>query len=285
MIPRHDKSGNLPAGIHEADWRELETAFGGSARRVALLAGLREALTSLRRAGCSTAYVDGSFVTANQAPADFDACRDPKGVVLDALDTVLLDFSEDRRAQKQRYGGKLFPADVAAEPKGTLFIDFFQLDRHTGARKGDRQDRSGGSSVIANERQYRISKAELRRFEEGYAPSAEVDPRMKEVMADALESQLETLRSEVRRYEDLREGRVAHREIDGLRDLPVALIEARIAAGLTQKSLAGRLGLSEQQIQRWEATLYSGVGVERLQEIADALGMGVREVVSYAVPG
>ena len=58
---------------------------------------------------------------------------------------------------------------------------------------------------------------------------------------------------------------------------------ARIAARLTQKALAERLGLQEQQVQRWEASLYSGVGVERLQEIIDALGMGVRETVSYAV--
>ena len=54
-------------------------------------------------------------------------------------------------------------------------------------------------------------------------------------------------------------------------------------AWLTQKQLAERLGLSAQQIQRWESNLYSGVGVERLQEIADALGMGVRETISYAV--
>ncbi|HVA20290.1 MAG TPA: helix-turn-helix domain-containing protein [Solirubrobacteraceae bacterium] len=102
-------------------------------------------------------------------------------------------------------------------------------------------------------------------------------------MGDATRSEVEVLRDQVKRYEDLREGRVAEREIDGLRDLPMALIEARIAAGLTQKSLAERLGLAEQQIQRWEASLYSGVGVERLQEVADALGMGVRETVSYAV--
>jgi hypothetical protein len=100
--------------------------------------------------------------------------------------------------------------------------------------------------VIANERQYRISKAQLRRFEEAarsgesYAPGRGVDPRMRDVMADALEGQAETLRSEVRRYEDLREGRVEHREIDGLRDLPIALIEARIAAGPGPGRLGGR---------------------------------------------
>jgi ribosome-binding protein aMBF1 (putative translation factor) len=144
--------------------------------------------------------------------------------------------------------------------------------------------------VIANERQYKISKAQLHRFESaldpetGYTPSPGVDPRMKGVMDAALESQAETLRDEIKRYEDLRDGRVDHREIDGLRDLPTALIEARIAAGLTQKALAERLDVKEQQIQRWEANLYSGVGVERLQEVADALGMTVRETVSYATP-
>lgn len=141
--------------------------------------------------------------------------------------------------------------------------------------------------MITNERQYGLSKAELQRFEGAvgkYTPGEEVDPRMREVMDDALRGQAETLRDEIKRYEDLRDGRIDHREIDGLRDLPTALIEARIAAGLTQKALAERLDVKEQQIQRWEANLYSGVGVERLQEVADALGMGVRETVSYAVP-
>ena len=81
----------------------------------------------------------------------------------------------------------------------------------------------------------------------------------------------------------MRDGRISKRELEGLRDFPTALIEARIAAGLTQKALGERLGVKEQQIQRWEANLYSGVGVERLQEVADALGMEVKETVSYAV--
>ncbi len=144
--------------------------------------------------------------------------------------------------------------------------------------------------MIANERQYRITKAALRRFEQAAdeqqrsEPSEDIDPRIEEAMVDGLLSQADTLRDELRRYDDLREGRVSQREIDGLRELPTALIEGRIAAGLTQKQLADRLDLAEQQVQRWEANLYSGVGVERLQEIADALGMKVREQVRYAVP-
>lgn len=144
--------------------------------------------------------------------------------------------------------------------------------------------------MIANERQYRIAKAARRRFEAALdahkreAPRKGVDPLIHEAMGDAVQSEIEVLGAQLRRYEDLREGRVSQREIEGLRELPTALIEARIAARLTQKQLAERLGLSAQQIQRWESNLYSGVGVERLQEIADALGTGVRETISYAVP-
>ena len=143
--------------------------------------------------------------------------------------------------------------------------------------------------MIANERQYRISKAELRRFDEAIdarrdsQPSEGVHPRIHAAIGASLESEAEELRLQIRRYEDLRDGRVDHRELDGLQELPLALIEARIVAGLTQKDLAEKLGLKQQQIQHWEATLYSGVGLERLQGVVDALGMGMRETVSYAV--
>ncbi len=144
--------------------------------------------------------------------------------------------------------------------------------------------------MITNERQYRIAKAELRRFAEAIEahderePEADVDPRIHQAMRDSLESEAEELAAQIAHYEDLREGRISERELDSLRDLPIALIEARIAAGLTQKALADRLGLQEQQIQRWESALYPGVGVDRLQEIADALGVEVRETVIYGVP-
>lgn len=142
--------------------------------------------------------------------------------------------------------------------------------------------------MITNERQYAITQSELQRFENAageqqeQAPTPGVDPRIGEAMVDSLKGQAETLRDEIKRYEDLRDGRIGQRELGSLRDFPTALIEARIVAGLTQKQLGERLEVKEQQIQRWEANRYSGVGVERLQEVADALGMEVKETVSYA---
>lgn len=78
----------------------------------------------------------GSFVTAKEDPADFDACWDADGVDLDRLDPVFSDFSDDRRAQKERFGGELFPADAPADHVGTPFIDFFQRNRASDQRKG-----------------------------------------------------------------------------------------------------------------------------------------------------
>ena len=144
--------------------------------------------------------------------------------------------------------------------------------------------------MITNERQYRITKAELKRFEEALAaqaaagPSPDVHPQIHQAMLDAMESERDELRAQLARYDDLRSGRVAQRTLNSWRELPIALIEARIAARLTQRELAERLGVPEQQVQRWEANSYAGVAIERLQQIADALQLQVLETVTYAVP-
>jgi hypothetical protein len=136
VIPPLDTAGNLPPGIHWATWREIDARFGTSPRRAELLTGLKQALQSLALAGCHTAYIDGSFVTAKQVPGDFDACWDPLGVDGERLDPTLLDFSDRRKAQKARYGGELFPSVAFADPAGNTFLDFFQIDKNTGEAKG-----------------------------------------------------------------------------------------------------------------------------------------------------
>ena len=60
-------------------------------------------------------------------------------------------------------------------------------------------------------------------------------------------------------------------KIECFEDLGRGLIKARIASGLSQKALAERMGLKEQQIQRYEAKCYSSAGFSRLVEISKAL--------------
>lgn len=136
MIPSVDSGGNLPAGVHDASWPEFVEHFGTSARRLYVLEGLKAALKSLRAAGCRRVYINGSFVTAKESPGDFDACWDAEGVTLEPLDSVLLTFANQRAAQKAKYGGEFFPADMTEGGSGGTFLSFFQTDRETGNAKG-----------------------------------------------------------------------------------------------------------------------------------------------------
>ena len=90
----------------------------------------------LKRAGCGTVYVDGSFVTAKPQPMDFDACWAIDGVDPNRLDPVFLDFSNSRAKQKARFGGEFFPADLPEGMTGKTLLEFFQTDKETGAPKG-----------------------------------------------------------------------------------------------------------------------------------------------------
>ncbi len=135
MLPSFDPdSGRLPPGGHVASWDEVVERFGWTERRRRLVDGLAEAIELLTEAGCRQIWLNGSFVTAKDEPGDFDACWDTDGVDLDALDPVLLDLSNHRAAQRERFGGELFP-NVIETQSGLSFSEFFQNERDT-TRKG-----------------------------------------------------------------------------------------------------------------------------------------------------
>lgn len=136
MIPEFDARGLLPRGVHRATWEEVVERFGGNPQRERLLDGLSNALVLLRNAGCQRIYINGSFVTAKELPNDIDVCWDTGGVEIDSLDSVFLDFSEGRRAQKSRFGSEFFPAQVPDGITGKAFLQFFQVDKETGFSKG-----------------------------------------------------------------------------------------------------------------------------------------------------
>lgn len=136
MIPEWTNDGDLPPGVHFATWEELEERLSFNARRQKLLAGFREACDLLRQAGCRLVYLDGSFVSCKSQPGDFDACWDIQGVEEEALDPVFWDFSQGREAQKRRFGGELFPAQLPEGATGRTFVEFFQVNKLTGKSKG-----------------------------------------------------------------------------------------------------------------------------------------------------
>jgi ribosome-binding protein aMBF1 (putative translation factor) len=134
------------------------------------------------------------------------------------------------------------------------------------------------AAVIKNERQYRITRARAQRFERTITqivtrPNPAIHPKLRKAELDGLRSQLEDLKQEIREYEALRSGRRRVIPLDSIEELPKTLIQARIAAGLSQEQLAAKLGLKPQQVQRYEATNYQSASLERVNTIMRVLGV------------
>jgi hydroxymethylpyrimidine/phosphomethylpyrimidine kinase len=73
MLPAFDEHGNLPAGIHPCSVEELISRFGsGSPERAVEIAELTEFIAWAKNAGVARVIVNGSFVTAREAPNDVD---------------------------------------------------------------------------------------------------------------------------------------------------------------------------------------------------------------------
>jgi len=146
--------------------------------------------------------------------------------------------------------------------------------------------------MIKNERQYRITRAQAEKFAQALAQieqepgqqqrgrDAGMHPLLRKAETDALKSQMESLQGEIAAYEDLRSGKEQVFLSYSFDDLPEVLIKARIAAGLSQKDLAERLGLKEQQVQKYEATDYTSASLERVRAVIRALGVSVNRNVS-----
>jgi HTH-type transcriptional regulator / antitoxin HigA len=134
--------------------------------------------------------------------------------------------------------------------------------------------------MITNQRQYLITQNQAERFRQALtAPDAMGrHPKAVKAMRAGLRSQLDDLEAELTEYDALREGRITELEAESIIGIGEALIKARIIRNLTQKELAERLTLAEQQVQRYESTQYRGVATERLQQVADALKLRVHEV-------
>ena len=125
----------LPPGIFDASLTEIEVAFGTTPHRQWLFSGFTRMASALQVAGCSTVYLNGSFITGKPHPDDYDGCWEPAGVDFKVLDPVLLKFENKREAQKRKYLGEMFPDGIEATT-GLAWTDFFQNEKYPGRRKG-----------------------------------------------------------------------------------------------------------------------------------------------------
>jgi HTH-type transcriptional regulator / antitoxin HipB len=137
--------------------------------------------------------------------------------------------------------------------------------------------------VIQNERQYKITQTKLRDLNLDRAtldlPDFDLHPRLILARKNSLNILIGELEQEIAEYDRLKSGQINKWPIESLQDLPNVMIKARIAVGMTQKELAEKIGVQEQQIQRYEANNYRAVGFERLQEVMSALDIRISQAV------
>lgn len=135
MIPTFDPNENLPPGVHFCYWNEFKERFGYTRKRSLMIQNMELIMAELKNAGCRTFYLNGSFVTSEPSPNDFDACWDSDDVDIKYLRKnapLILKFN-DSAAQKVKYRGEIYPSDQPVDD--TISIEFFQRDRKQN-RKG-----------------------------------------------------------------------------------------------------------------------------------------------------
>ncbi len=105
----------------------------------------------------------------------------------------------------------------------------------------------------------------------------------RELETAAVRAQISELAAEIDEYDNLKAGKAEVGDLKSLGHLPRVLIRARIASGLTQRDLADRLDMPEQQVQRYEANDW-GAAQPRQAHRRGAIVLGIATKKFVAEP-
>lgn len=137
------------------------------------------------------------------------------------------------------------------------------------------------SLMILNEKELRDAKARVSKLSEALATKNALNqvvsglpPEVVSQVTDMMGRERNELNQLIEAYETAKDTG----EAKGLAkragsDPGLTLIVARIAKGFSQKELAWRLGVKEQQVQRYEADRYSAISLKNYRRIATLLGV------------
>lgn len=134
--------------------------------------------------------------------------------------------------------------------------------------------------MIKNQRQLKATKAQIASFR---AALQEIDNQEHDGSANdrarhdaarrAMQSMLTTMERQSAEFEALTRGDASGIALNGLHDLPKALIQTRIVLGMSQKDLAQKIGVKAQQVQRWEHEDYERITFANLEAVSAALNI------------
>ncbi|HET6254454.1 MAG TPA: helix-turn-helix transcriptional regulator [Puia sp.] len=132
--------------------------------------------------------------------------------------------------------------------------------------------------MIKNEKQYRITKKKLSDILEGINRIESLNkpiPAAKELILVSSIYMKQLLENEIVAYEQLRNSDSSLANERRIDDLPDLLIEYKIHSGMTQKEFSHKIGMKEQQLQRYEAEGFRSISFKNLLRILHAIGLEI----------
>jgi HTH-type transcriptional regulator/antitoxin HigA len=142
--------------------------------------------------------------------------------------------------------------------------------------------------VILNERDLREARNSLSALDAALSSERVLEPMVKNLppevvvqVSRAMKAERAELVEVIAAYENAKDSgdhRLLQKRAGS--DPGLTLIVARIAKGMSQRDLAWRLGVKEQQVQRYEADRYNATSLKNYQRIAALLGVSLRAEIS-----
>lgn len=137
------------------------------------------------------------------------------------------------------------------------------------------------NGITLNEKEAREARARISRLSEALNSEhalepvvAGLPPEVVSQVSRMMKAERERLTLAVEAYEEAKETQKPTALKALVRHDPgLMLIVARIANGYSQKDLAWRLGVKEQQVQRWEAERYGQISLKNYNRVATLLGV------------
>lgn len=131
--------------------------------------------------------------------------------------------------------------------------------------------------MIKNEKQYKISKKLLSELDEKIynAQKGVKGDEKKQVIVNSLARLKKQVAEELLNYETLKNGKTSKLKERNISQLPTLITEYKIANNLTQKDLSKKLGLKEQQLQRYEAEGFKTVSFQNLVKFLDLMKLNL----------
>jgi DNA-binding Xre family transcriptional regulator len=132
--------------------------------------------------------------------------------------------------------------------------------------------------MIKNEKQYKITKKKLADLNEAILrkeSSPDPLPAMDRLILVSLQDMQGQLHNEITAYDHLKSNMSSLLDERSIDDLPELLIEFKVQSGLTQKEFSKKIGMKEQQLQRYEAENFKSISFKNLLKILHAIGLEI----------